>query len=171
MSTSTSSPPTIRGARERERSRRACRTSRCSCGLPTRAGLDAALARGPRSHAELGRVTWDDPCHLCHAQGVRKEPRALLDLVPGIERVELPGSELCCGSAGIYTMLRPADSEAIFAPKLAALDASGARVLVTANPGCQLQWETGIARERRDVKVLHLAELLERATRPADGSR
>lgn len=131
-----------------------------------RAGLDAALAQGPRSLAELGRVTWDDPCHLCHAQGVRKEPRALLDRVPGLERVELQGSELCCGSAGIYTMLRPADSEAIFAPKLAALDASGARVLVTANPGCQLQWETGIARERRDVKVLHLAELLERATRP-----
>lgn len=132
-----------------------------------RAGLDAALAKGPRTNADLGRVTWDDPCHLCHAQGVRKEPRALLDRVPGLERVELEHSELCCGSAGIYSMLRPADSEAIFAPKVAALDATGARVLVTANPGCQLQWETGLARERRDVKVLHLAEVLERATRPA----
>ncbi|MBI5365332.1 MAG: (Fe-S)-binding protein [Planctomycetes bacterium] len=130
-----------------------------------RDGLVRALRTDAPGQA-LGRVTYDDPCHLCHAQGVRKPPRELLDLVPGLERVELPYSEQCCGSAGIYSMLRPADSLAIFAPKVAALDETGARVLVTANPGCHLQWDTGLARERRDVRVMPLAEVLELATRP-----
>lgn len=105
-------------------------------------------------------ITYDDPCHLCHAQGIRQPPRTLLDRIPGMRRVELEGSELCCGSAGIYSLLRPKDSAAVFAPKLKALRASGARTLVTANPGCQLQWETGLARAGVDVRVMHLAEVL-----------
>jgi glycolate oxidase iron-sulfur subunit len=118
------------------------------------------------SGAGLGTLTYDDPCHLCHGQGVRREPRALLDRLTGCARVELPDSESCCGSAGIYALLRPADSRAIFAAKLAALEASGAEVLVTANPGCQMQWETGLARAGSRVRVVHLAELLARAGEP-----
>jgi glycolate oxidase iron-sulfur subunit len=110
----------------------------------------------------LGRIAYDDPCHLCHGQGVRKEPRALLDRLVGCERVELPDSESCCGSAGIYSLLRPADSRAVFDAKLAALEATGADVLVTANPGCQMQWEAGLARAGSRVRVVHLAELLAR---------
>lgn len=134
---------------------------------PARAGLEAAMRRAPSSARTLGRVAYDDPCHLCHAQGVRKPPRRLLDLVPGLERVELPGAELCCGSAGIYSVLRPKDAMAIFEPKLASAVEVGADTLVTANPGCQLQWETGVARARSKLRVMHLAEVLERATRPA----
>ena len=67
------------------------------------------------------------------------------------------------GSAGIYSLVRPADSAAVFAPKLDALRASGAKTLVTANPGCQLQWETGIARAGIDVRVMHIAEVLDAA--------
>ena len=114
------------------------------------------------SGAGLGRITYDDPCHLCHGQGVRREPRALLDRLSGCERVELPESESCCGSAGIYALLRPDDSQAIFARKLEALEETGADVLVTANPGCQMQWETGLARAGSRVRVVHLAELLAR---------
>jgi glycolate oxidase iron-sulfur subunit len=110
-----------------------------------------------------GPLAWDDPCHLCHAQGVRSEPRAVLASLPGLERVELADSESCCGSAGIYSLLRPEASRAIFARKLAALDASRARTLVTANPGCQMQWESGLARAGRDVRVVHLAELVDAA--------
>jgi glycolate oxidase iron-sulfur subunit len=110
-----------------------------------------------------GPVAYDDPCHLCHGQGVRAQPRILLDRVEGLERVELPESEGCCGSAGIYSVLRPADSQAVFARKLETLAECGAKVLVTANPGCQLQWESGLARAGSDVEVLHLAELLARA--------
>jgi glycolate oxidase iron-sulfur subunit len=117
-----------------------------------------------------GPIAYDDPCHLCHGQGVRAQPRALLDRVEGLERVEMPESEGCCGSAGIYSVLRPADSQAVFARKLETLAECGAKALVTANPGCQLQWESGLARAGSDVQVLHLAELLARAL-PEEGSR
>jgi glycolate oxidase iron-sulfur subunit len=137
-----------------------------------REGLTRALAHakagpklGPELGAELGRVTYDDPCHLCHGQKIRREPRALLALVPGLVRVEMPDSESCCGSAGIYSLLRPADSAAVLEPKLRSLRASGARTLVTANPGCQLQWETGVKRAGLDVRVVHVAEVLARAVR------
>ena len=106
-------------------------------------------------------IAFDDPCHLCHGQGVRRAPRTLLDRA-GFERVELAESESCCGSAGLYSALRPADSRAILAPKIEALRESGARTLVTANPGCQLQWAGGIRAAGLEVEVLHIAEALER---------
>ena len=109
-------------------------------------------------------IAWDDPCHLCHAQGVRTQPRQVLDRLE-LEQVELTGSESCCGSAGIYSLLRPEASAEIFAEKRRALDASGAQTLVTANPGCQLQWESGLRRAGSDVRVVHLAELVADALR------
>ena len=107
-----------------------------------------------------GAIAYDDPCHLCHGQQIRSQPRALLDRVAGLQRVELPESEACCGSAGIYSVLRPRDSRAVFAGKLKALEECGARVLVTANPGCHLQWESGLARANSGVRVMHIAEVL-----------
>lgn len=112
-----------------------------------------------------GPVAWDDPCHLCHGQGVREDPRALLKAIPGLEQVELHDSESCCGSAGIYSLLRPADGAAILAPKLETLAQSGARTLVTANPGCQMQWIGGIRSAGMDVRVVHLAELVQPVAR------
>ncbi|MEM1453258.1 MAG: heterodisulfide reductase-related iron-sulfur binding cluster [Planctomycetota bacterium] len=114
-------------------------------------------------HGIAGPVTWDDPCHLCHGQGVTQQPRALLDLVPGLERVDMQAADSCCGSAGIYSVLRPHDSLAVLEPKLDHLAATGARTLVTANPGCHQQWQIGIGRAGAGVEVLHLAEVLERA--------
>ena len=108
-------------------------------------------------------ITWDDPCHLCHAQGVRSEPRSVLNALTGLTRVELADSEACCGSAGIYSLLRPETSRDVFAKKLADLERCGAKTLVTANPGCQMQWESGLARAGSDVKVVHLAELVDAA--------
>lgn len=108
-------------------------------------------------------LAFDDPCHLCHGQGVRSPPRAALDALPGLARVELPDSEACCGSAGIYSLLRPADGRAVFAKKLADLERSGARTLVTANPGCQIQWESGLARAHSPVQVVHLAQVVDAA--------
>ena len=107
-------------------------------------------------------LAWDDPCHLCHGQGVRSEPRQVLDFL-GAEQAPLREPEGCCGSAGIYSVLRPEDSAAVFARKLEDFRASGARTLVTANPGCQLQWEGGLRRAGEEVPVVHLAELLARA--------
>lgn len=112
-----------------------------------------------------GPLVYDDPCHLCHGQQIRAQPRALLDAAcraAGITRLELADSESCCGSAGIYSVLRPVDSKAVLEPKLESLRRSEARTLVTANPGCQLQWEQGIARAGLDVRVLHVAEVVAR---------
>jgi glycolate oxidase iron-sulfur subunit len=110
-----------------------------------------------------GTVTWDAPCHLCHGQRVRAEPLALLDAIEGLERVPLEDEESCCGSAGIYSVLRPNDSNAVLAPKLDALERSGANVLVTANPGCHMQWEAGVRRRGLAVRVMHLAEVVDAA--------
>ena len=115
----------------------------------------------------LGAIAYDDPCHLCHGQQIRAQPRALLDRVAGAQRVELDESESCCGSAGIYSLVRPDDSRAVFAGKHSALESCRANVLVTANPGCQLQWETGLARAGSKVRVMHLAEVLALASREA----
>ena len=103
---------------------------------------------------------WDDPCHLCHGQGIRAQPRRILDAIPGMRRVEMQGSESCCGSAGIYSLLRPATAAEVLDPKIRALVECGAKTLVTANPGCQMQWEAGLARAGVDVRVAHIAEVL-----------
>jgi len=122
--------------------------------------------------AALSPIAWDDPCHLCHGQGVRREPRALLDLLPGVKRVELDGAEDCCGSAGSWSLTHAADSRALIERRIAALRQSGARTLVTSNPGCQIQWDAGLRAAGLPVRVLHLAEVLELATsRAAERSR
>ncbi len=107
---------------------------------------------------EREAVAWDAPCHLCHGQRVRAEPHAVLDALVGLDLRPLEDEESCCGSAGLYSLLRPEDAAAVFAPRSQAFEASGARVLVTANPGCQLQWSAGLAGS--GARVRHLAELV-----------
>ncbi len=136
---------------------------------PQRARL-AARMRPSDALAALSPIAWDDPCHLCHGQGVRQEPRALLALLPGVVRVELDGSEDCCGSAGSWSLTHAADARNLIERRIAALRASGARTLVTSNPGCQLQWDAGVRAAGLAVRVLHLAEVLELATSPAAGT-
>ena len=107
------------------------------------------------------RVTYQDACHLVHAQRIRKQPRQLMTAIPGVELVEMAHADICCGSAGIYNALQPAMSERILDEKMDDLLATGARLVLTANPGCQMQLEAGLrARGRTDVGVQHLAELL-----------
>jgi glycolate oxidase iron-sulfur subunit len=105
-------------------------------------------------------IAYDDPCHLCHAQQIRSQPRMLLDAVPGLSRVEMRDSESCCGSAGIYSLARPRESAAVLEPKIHSFVESGAKILVTANPGCQMQWEAGFARSGIPARVAHIAEIL-----------
>ena len=131
---------------------------------PQLARLSARVRASPEL-AALSPIAWDDPCHLCHGQGVRKEPRTLLALLPGVARVELDGSEDCCGSAGAWSLSHASDSRALLERRLEALRASGARTLVTSNPGCHMQWDAGVRAAGMPVRVLHLAEVLELATR------
>lgn len=122
-----------------------------------------ARLKGKLRSPELGRVAWDDPCHLCHGQQLRAPARDLLAATPGLVQSPLEDPESCCGSAGIYSMLRPHDSAEVLDRKLDDLERSGAQVLVTGNPGCHLQWATGVRQRGLPVEVLHLAEVLDRA--------
>ncbi|QDU69293.1 (Fe-S)-binding protein [Engelhardtia mirabilis] len=127
----------------------------------------AGVARADGSGEAPITAAWDAPCHLCHGQAVRQPPLDVLDSLPGVDTRPLADSESCCGSAGLYSLLRPDDSSAVLEPKLESLRRSGAQVLVTANPGCQLQWSQGIARAGLDVRVAHLAELVAERYTPA----
>jgi glycolate oxidase iron-sulfur subunit len=106
------------------------------------------------------RVTWHDPCHIAHCQGIRREPRDLLKLVPGLQFVELNEADACCGSAGTYNIERPEMSDLILKRKLDNIRASGAQVLVTGNPGCLLQLRKGLADHLPEVTIMHLTEVL-----------
>jgi glycolate oxidase iron-sulfur subunit len=105
-------------------------------------------------------VTWHDPCHIAHCQGIRKEPRDLLKLVPGLQFAELNEADACCGSAGTYNIERPELSDRILKRKLDNIRASGAEVLVTGNPGCLLQLKKGLADHLPGVRIMHLTEVL-----------
>ncbi len=109
------------------------------------------------------RVTYQDACHLAHAQRIRKQPRDLIRAVPGVELVEMRHPEICCGAAGMYSTLEPAMSNRILREKLDDVEATHAGVVVSANPGCQMQLEAGLRARGSRMKVEHVAELLLRA--------
>lgn len=109
------------------------------------------------------RVTYQEPCHLVHAQRIRSEPRAILRRIAGLELIEMAESEVCCGSAGSYNLTQPELSAALLDRKLAAIAATGADAVVSANPGCMLQVQSGLAERQRATPVLHIVEIIDRA--------
>jgi len=110
------------------------------------------------------RVTYQDPCHLAHAQGIRAEPRALLSKVNGLELIEMAGAVVCCGSAGYYNLAQPEYVDRLLEPKIDAILATRPDAVVTGNPGCMLQLAAGLrSRGRTDIPVLHVVEVLDRA--------
>jgi glycolate oxidase iron-sulfur subunit len=117
------------------------------------------------------RAAYDDPCHLLHGQKIKDQPRALLAAIPGLELVPLVEADMCCGSAGTYNVTQPELSKALLDRKMANVLASGADMLVTANPGCQMQLEAGVRASGAPITVVHLMDVLDRAyeatSRPA----
>jgi glycolate oxidase iron-sulfur subunit len=106
------------------------------------------------------KVTYHDPCHIAHCQGIRREPRELIKLIPGLDYRELEAADACCGSAGTYNIERPEMSDLILKRKLDTIRASGAQVVVTSNPGCLLQLKKGLADHLPHVRIMHLTEVL-----------
>ena len=106
------------------------------------------------------RVTYHEPCHLANTQGVRRPPRALLARLPNLDVRDLPDSTRCCGSAGIYNLTHPAMSKQLLDRKMADIAATGAGVVVSANPGCLLQLQWGARRHRLPIAVKHIAQVL-----------
>jgi len=112
------------------------------------------------------RATYQDPCHLGHAQKIRAAPRKLLAAVPGLELVELKEAEICCGSAGIYNVTHNEMAEQLLEKKMRRIEESRAEVILTANPGCLLQLRAGLARQDNSGRrALHVVELLDEAYR------
>jgi glycolate oxidase iron-sulfur subunit len=122
--------------------------------------LDELGPVAPRHPLEM-TVAYHDACHLAHAQGVRAQPRRLLEAIPGLELREIPEGELCCGSAGIYNILNPEPARELGDRKAANIVATGAQVLVTANPGCLMQVATAIARSGHPMGMAHTIEVLD----------
>jgi len=113
------------------------------------------------------RVTYQDSCHLLHGQKVREAPRQLLRAIPNLDFVELPGSEICCGSAGIYNVTYTAASLELLAEKMRHAESTRAQTIVTANPGCLLQLRAGAQIHHTGQEVLHVIELLDQAIKPS----
>lgn len=108
-------------------------------------------------------VTYQDSCHLAHAQRVRAAPRDLLRRIPGLELREMAAADRCCGSAGIYNLVQPDMSRAILAEKMRDVTATGASTIATANPGCMMQLEAGCRERGVRADVVHVIELLDEA--------
>jgi len=116
--------------------------------------------RAERHSVGLERVAYHDACHLAHAQGVRAQPRALLRAIPGLEVVDPAGWEICCGSAGVYNLLKPEPARALALRKLDNLLATGSEVVVAANPGCALQIASAATEQDVHLRILHPIEVL-----------
>jgi glycolate oxidase iron-sulfur subunit len=141
-----------------ERARRFAATVQDISELLARAPLRGPLAPVPLTAA------YHDPCHVVHGQKIRQQPRELLAQIPGLRLVELPESDWCCGSAGIYNLTQPEMADRLLRRKVRNIEASGARAIVTANPGCILQIQAGLRARGLDVPVLHIVEILDRSS-------
>jgi glycolate oxidase iron-sulfur subunit len=108
-------------------------------------------------------VTYQDSCHLAHGQKIRSAPRKLLNAVPGLQLHEMPLSDLCCGSAGIYNVVHTGMAMALLRKKMDFVNGTDAQVIVTANPGCMLQLAAGVQKFGRGQRVAHVVQILDEA--------
>jgi glycolate oxidase iron-sulfur subunit len=123
---------------------------------------------GPRAlrHELPAVAAYHDACHLAHAQRIRQQPRDLLRGIPGLEVAEVGDGGMCCGSAGVYNLLQPQTAAELGRRKAAALRETGARLVISANPGCSLQIAAALAADGGEpVPVLHTAQVLDASLR------
>lgn len=116
--------------------------------------------RTPRHPVAL-RVAFHDPCHLQHAQGLREQPRAMLRTIPGLELLEISEAALCCGSAGLYSLVQSDTAHELGERKVERIIATPAQAVATGNPGCQLQIKALLNEVGHPLPVMHYMELLD----------
>jgi glycolate oxidase iron-sulfur subunit len=153
---------------------------RLLAGDPAWASRAAALSGRVRDLAEflaeLGPVAprhpvpvtaaYHDACHLGHAQRITRQPRELLAAIPELRLVELPDAGTCCGSAGVYNLLQPQAARELAARKADSVLASGADLVISANPGCTLQISAELSQRGKSIATAHTAEILDRSINP-----
>ena len=130
---------------------------------PLESPRDEALHAVSPAHTHLTahKVTYHDACHLAHPQGITREPRELVKTIAGDRFVELPESDVCCGSAGPYNLPEPEMAERLQNRKIENILKTGALTVVTSNPGCLLQIQSGLRKAGRpDIKAVHIADFL-----------
>lgn len=125
-------------------------------------GLPPATAalHSARDPSRPLRIAYHDPCHLAHAQKVREAPRRLLRALPGVQLVDLPNSDWCCGSAGTYNLTHPAMADEQLRLKLDAIERVAPEVVIASNPGCLLHMQRGLAERGMPVRIAHLVDVL-----------
>ncbi len=107
------------------------------------------------------RIVYQDACHLAHAQGIRRQPRTLLQGIPGVELIPIEEAELCCGSAGIYNLVEPEAAAQLGERKARNILGTGVRLVASANPGCALQIQASARKLGKPIRVVHPIELLD----------
>jgi glycolate dehydrogenase iron-sulfur subunit len=125
------------------------------------ASLEPRASRQPLSL----RVAYHDACHLAHAQGVRREPRQVLESIPGVKILPIAESEICCGSAGIFNLVQPEMAAALGVRKASHLNDTAPDVVATSNPGCILQIRSAARERGYTFPVVHIVELLDASIR------
>ena len=123
----------------------------------------ASLPMEPPERPLSLRVTYQDACHLVHAQRITSAPRQVLQSVPGLDLVEMENASRCCGAAGLYSALQPEMSQRLMENKVATVLATQAQVVTSANPGCMIQLQLGLKRAGSRVRVCHVVDLLDEA--------
>jgi glycolate oxidase iron-sulfur subunit len=119
----------------------------------------------PQSEQPELNVTYHESCHLTHGQKVTAQPRALLNGIPNLQLTELPESDWCCGSAGIYNLTQPDMADELQARKIGHIRSTQANIVATGNPGCLLQLVNGAKKENLPLRVVHPITLLAEAYR------
>ena len=119
-------------------------------------------------HPIPSRVVYHDACHLAHGQGVRSEPRALLQAIPGVELLTPVESDICCGSAGIYNLVQPEPAAELGRRKARNIAALAPDMIATGNPGCTLQIAAAAQALGHDWPIVHPIELVDASIRGAD---
>jgi Fe-S oxidoreductase len=127
----------------------------------------ASLPFEPPSAVLDMTVTYQDSCHLAHAQRISAAPRQIISSIPGVRLVEMRHADRCCGSAGVYGLSQGEMSLRLLDEKMRDIVESGADVIATSNPGCLAQLEAGLRRRRMHDRVVHPVELLDQAYRHA----
>lgn len=125
----------------------------------------AALPPRAVRHRIAARVAYHDACHLAHAQGVRAQPRSLLRAIPGVELVEIPDGDTCCGSAGTYNLMEPESAAEIGKRKVKNVLSTHCTLLASANPGCTLQIQKLLRDQGTRLAAAHPIEILDASLR------
>ncbi|MFI0469253.1 glycolate oxidase subunit GlcF [Saccharopolyspora sp. 5N102] len=141
------------------------RAERFSARVRDISELLAELGPVAERHPLPVQIAYHDACHLAHGQGIRSQPRELLRAIPGLQLKEINRGELCCGSAGVYNLLQPEAARDLGDRKAENVLATGAKLLVTANPGCSMQIRTALERRGERLAMAHTVQVLDASIR------